>query len=78
MKVRPVDRSAFEARRLLPVARAVAPVFPSAESLSSSPRIRISPGRESRMRSEVLCHAGGPWRALLPFSRRSGPPGRRL
>eukprot|EP00971_Amphidinium_carterae_P186535 3703007-Amphidinium_carterae.1 len=54
MKVRPEDRSAFEARRLLPVARAVAPFFPSAESLSSSPRIRISPGRVSRMRSEVL------------------------
>eukprot|EP00971_Amphidinium_carterae_P050745 999122-Amphidinium_carterae.1 len=30
------------------------------------------------MRSEVLCHAGAPWRALLLLSCRSGPPGRRL
>eukprot|EP00971_Amphidinium_carterae_P035853 705482-Amphidinium_carterae.2 len=64
--------------RLLPAARAVAPVFPSADNLSSSPRIRISPGRTSTMRSEVLCHAGAPWRALLLFSWRSGPPGRLL
>eukprot|EP00971_Amphidinium_carterae_P190941 3789357-Amphidinium_carterae.1 len=29
MKVRPLERSTFEAMRLLPEARAVAPVFPS-------------------------------------------------
>eukprot|EP00971_Amphidinium_carterae_P074768 1477527-Amphidinium_carterae.2 len=53
MKVRPLERNTFEAMRLLPAARAVAPVFPSADSLSSSPRMRISPHVHDEVRGVV-------------------------